>query len=550
MSPGSPDRRTSSPVQIVSPESVRLEKDVRVPDIYAEPENGVSNGVTRSLTLNCIGISKSFPGVKSLDGVDFSVEAGEVHALLGENGAGKSTLVKAIAGAYQPDAGTIVFDGGEVCWSSPKAARRRGIHVIFQELVLFPELSVAENIFIGEEPHAAGPLISYRKMKQQSIAILDSLGVEIDPLRKVRKLSIADQQMVEIAKALVGKVRLLILDEPTAVISGREVGLLFERLRKLRQQGVAIVYISHRLEEIFQIADRVTVLKDGKLVGVRRVAEVDRTTLVRMMVGRDLQDLYPPRSATAAVKAQPVLEVRDLSIGQRVKRVSFSLCRGEVLGLAGLIGAGRTELALGIFGALPVTEGSLTLAGEPYRPTSPKAAIRRGLGLLTEDRKEEGLLLGLGVAANITAPKLQQITRRGVLDLRAEERLATGEISKFLIRASRPKAPVFNLSGGNQQKILFSRWTLACQRVLILDEPTRGVDVGAKAEIYRIIRVLADEGVGVLMISSELQEILGMCDRVLVMRQGELTGELSGDQVTEEAIMHLATFHSDGGAVE
>ena len=544
MPPENPDRSASSAVKKRdSAGTVRL---VGKSGHSSGESPEEAQGALASLMLKCTGISKSFPGVKSLDNVDFSVAAGEVHALLGENGAGKSTLVKTIAGAYQPDSGSIVFDGAEVSWSSPKIARRRGIHVIFQELVLFPELTVAENIFIGEEPEAFGPVISYRKMKREAATILESLGVQLDPLRKVKKLSIADQQMVEIAKALVGKAKLLILDEPTAVISGREADVLFDRLRMLRRQGVAVVYISHRLEEIFQIADRVTVLKDGKFVGVRRVADVDRNSLVRMMVGRDLQDLYPPvASKTAVDDHQPVLEVRELSVGQRVRNVTFSLRRGEVLGLAGLIGAGRTELALGIFGALPVTSGTLLLEGEEYRPKSPKTAIRKGLGLLTEDRKGEGLLLGLGIAANITAPKLEQITRGGVLDVRAEERLATNEISKFLIKASRPKAPVVNLSGGNQQKVLFSRWTLACQRVLILDEPTRGVDVGAKAEIYRIIRLLADEGIGILMISSELQEIVAMCDRILVMRRGELTGELSREQVSEEAIMHLATFQSN-----
>jgi ribose transport system ATP-binding protein len=494
--------------------------------------------------LQCSKISKSFPGVKSLDQVDFSVKAGEIHALLGENGAGKSTLVKIIAGAHKPDEGTIAFEGKQVHWHSPRAAREAGIHVIYQELVLFPELTVGENVFIGEEPAGKLGIISYRKMRDQAAEILDSLGVHLRLNEKVKNLSIADQQMVEIAKSMVSKVKLLILDEPTAVIAGHEVELLFERVEKLQRQGVAVVYISHRLEEIFRLAHRVTMLKDGRLVGTENVRDVDRRTLIRMMVGRDLKDLYPPRPAVAERREAPVLQVNKLSAPPRVKEASLSLYRGEVLGLGGMVGAGRSELALAIFGALPITSGSVSLDGQTHGGASPRRSIQRGLGLLTEDRKSEGLLLQLGVAANITAPKLDDVTRAGFLDMNSERRICQEEIKKFSIAAHRPSAPVVNLSGGNQQKILFSRWTRACHLVLILDEPTRGVDIGAKAEIYRIIRDLANQGLAILMISSELPELIGMCERVVVMRQGQITGELSGSEITEEGIMHLATYET------
>jgi ribose transport system ATP-binding protein len=491
--------------------------------------------------LRCSGITKRFPGVTSLDGVDFSVAAGEIHALVGENGAGKSTLTKIIAGAYRPDAGALEFDGRSAHWRSPKAARKAGIQVIYQEQILFPDLSVAANVFIGQEPTGVMRLINYRKMREQAASILRSLGAGLDVDEKTANLSVADQQIVEIAKAMVGKVKLLILDEPTAALSGREAEMLFERLTRLRQQGLAIIYISHRLEEIFQLADRVTVLKDGKLVGSENVGNVDRRSLIRMMVGRDLKDLYPKRPESPA-RGRPVLEVRNLSVGHQVKNISFSVHSGEVLGLAGMVGAGRTELALAIFGALPIVSGSISIDGQVKRRVSPRTSIKNGLALLTEDRKGEGLLLQLDVAANITAPRLTDITRSGFLNLAVEREVAQIQMTKLSIKAPATSASVANLSGGNQQKILFARWTRICDRVLLLDEPTRGVDVGSKAEIYKIIREAAESGRAILMISSELPELIGMCDRVIVMRQGELTGELPARELTEESIMHLAMY--------
>ena len=485
-------------------------------------------------------ITKSFPGVKSLDAVDFEAQAGEIHALLGENGAGKSTLIKTIAGAYTPDEGRIVFAGEERRWASPKQAKDAGIHVIYQELVLFPDLTVAENVFLGETPRTKLGFIDYAAMHRRAAEALDRLGHHLDTRALVKELSVADQQMVEIAKALVGETKLLVLDEPTAVISGREAELLFERVKRLREEGVCVIYISHRLEEIFAIADRVTVLKDGQLVGVEAVRNLTRDKLVAMMVGRELQDIFPPKTAPHP-DAAPVLTVRDLKAPPKVKDVSFDLYAGEILGLAGLVGAGRSEVAHALFGSMPRIDGAVTLAGEAFNTPSPRAAIDRGFGYLTEDRKGEGLMMLLDMSANVSAPVLKEFNRTTGLDREAEVLAAEDEIKRFRIAIPGPLSGVAKLSGGNQQKILFGRWTRACRRVLILDEPTRGVDVGAKVEIYEIIHKLAEEGVGVIVISSELPEIVGLCSRVLVMREGVITGEASGRDITEETIMSYAT---------
>lgn len=486
------------------------------------------------------GIVKSFPGVKSLDQVNFSARAGEIHALLGENGAGKSTLIKVLAGAYTPDSGTITFASVPRVWASPRQAQQAGIHVIYQELVLFPDLSVAENIFIGHAPRTRWGLIDRKAMIRKTESALAQLGHRLDPRARVGDLSVADQQMVEIAKALSHDVKLLVLDEPTAVISGKEVVALFERLRRLRDRGVCIIYISHRLEEIFALADRITILKDGKNVRAGSVKEFDRASLVTAMVGRPLADLYPPRPP--ALPAAPVvLAVRDLQALPRVKRVDLEVRAGEILGLAGMVGSGRTEVAHAIFGSQPRQKGSVTLAGQDVPPASPAESIRRGIGFMTEDRKGEGLLAQLPVYANMTAPDLARYTRLGFLQRPREVALATRDIQRFRIAVPGPTSGVWHLSGGNQQKILLSRWMAIRPKLLILDEPTRGVDVGAKAEIYRLIRALAAEGVAVLMISSELPEIIGLCDRVLVMKEGRVMGALTADALSEEAIMTLAT---------
>ena len=486
------------------------------------------------------GITKVFPGVKSLDSVDFEARSGEVHALLGENGAGKSTLIKTIAGAYIPEEGTIRFDGEERSWSSPGESKDAGIHVIYQEFVLFPELSVAENIFIGEAPKTRFGTISYATMYSRASDILDRLGHSLDPRALVREISIADQQMVEIAKALVGEVKLLVLDEPTALLSEREANLLFECVMRLREDGVCIIYISHRLEEIFRVADRVTVLKDGKLAGVRQVSQMDRDQLVEMMVGRELTDVFPPKVLPGKDTA-PVLSVRNLRAPPLVRDVSFDLYPGEVAGLAGLVGAGRSAVAHALFGSLARTDGAVMLAGESFNNPSPREAIDRGFGFLTEDRKAEGLMLLLDISVNVTAPAIHEFSTGVGMNRTAEIQAAQDEIQRFRIAVPSPLGDVSKLSGGNQQKILFGRWSRACHRMLILDEPTRGVDVGAKVEIYEIIRKLADEGAGILVISSELLEVVGLCTRVLVMREGRISGEVTGDAVSETSIMRLAT---------
>ncbi len=488
--------------------------------------------------LSLSGVQKSFPGVRALAGVDFEVRAGEVHALVGENGAGKSTLIKIIGGAYQPNGGTISVGGELVRWTGPEAAKKAGIHVIYQEFVLFPNLSIAENIMVGNEVRGRFGLIDHKATAIAAAKILDRLGVRLDVTATAGSLSVADQQMVEIAKALVHEVRVLILDEPSAVLSSKEVDLLFGVVRQLRAQGVAVIYVSHRLDEIFALCDRVTVLKDGQKVATREISETDHDMLVRLMVGRDLAQYFPPK-ATTRRDGPPALAFRSVSVPGRVRDVSLQVHPGEIVGLAGLIGAGRTELALGAFGLLPMT-GAVEVQGKSLPRTDAQSLIGAGVGFVTEDRKGQGLFMNLDVARNITGASLSSYLRGGFVDDSAEERAAQEEIANFAISCRGATGAVDSLSGGNQQKILFGRWTRACRTALILDEPTRGVDVGAKSEIYRIMRALAESGVGILMISSELQEVVGMSDRVVVMREGAVSGELAGDAITEEDIMKLA----------
>jgi ABC-type sugar transport system ATPase subunit len=490
------------------------------------------------LTLN--GISKSFPGVRALSGVNLDVRPGEIHGLLGENGAGKSTLIKIIAGAVVPDEGEIIFADQPVSWTSPREAKLAGVHVVYQEFALFPQLSVAENIFLGNERRNALGMVDHRRTRKEAAELMRKLGIALDPRATVASLSVADQQMVEIARAMTHNVRLLILDEPTAVIAGREVSLLFERLHWLRESGVSVLFISHRLDEVFALCDRATILKDGRLVGTQDTASVTRERLISMMVGRDLGDLYPQRS-NATRTDQPVLRTDAICVGDRVRDVSIELHAGEIVALAGMVGAGRTDLALGLFGAVPISKGSLDIAGERFTAMSPAKAIRLGMGLVTEDRKSQGLAMLLDVAANITGPALGEVTRYGVIDREGETAIAVREIERYRIACRGPATPVATMSGGNQQKVIIARWARLCRSVLILDEPTRGVDVGAKADIYRIMRELADSGLAILMISSELTEVIGMADRVIVMREGRITGELPGCDATEESIMHLAT---------
>lgn len=495
--------------------------------------------------LEVKSLSKEFPGVMALQEVEFYNRPGEIHALVGENGAGKSTLMKVIAGVYPPDEGEVFYLGKKVRWPLPHASKAAGIVVIYQEFDLFPEMTVAENIYIGSEPLGRFRLINYKKMREGSLASLRKLGMEIDPDLKVKELTLAQQQMIEIAKALVSQTTLLILDEPTAVLSDNESDILLDRLVKLKEAGISIIYISHRLGEIFRIADRVTVLKDGRMVDTYATKDIDRNRLIEKMVGRDIQDFYPPKSEK---RGEAALVLNGVSAG-KVKNASLTLYKGEVLGLAGLVGSGRTDLAHSIFGSLPMVDGNCTVSSEcllepvKYSAASPRKSIDRGISFLTENRKTEGLVLNHSVASNITISTLNRFkTKLGFIKRKEEKSACLEDIHKFSISVPGLGTEVMNLSGGNQQKVLFARWSRACEDIFLLDEPTRGVDVGAKVDIYRMIRQLADQGIAVLMISSELPEIVGMCDRVVVMREGVITGELTGEDISEESIMRLATM--------
>ena len=490
--------------------------------------------------LAVTGIHKSFPGVQALAGVDLEVRAGEIHALVGENGAGKSTLTKIIAGVQAADSGEISLNGHAVRWQGPAQAKAAGIHVIYQEFVLFPHMSVAENVFLGRMPRNRLGLIDHRLAERRAAEILTRLGVSLDVRQAVGGLTVADQQMVEIAKAMIDTPKLLILDEPTAVIAGREVELLFERLRKLRDDGVAIIYISHRLEEIFNLCDRLTVIKDGRWIATRSVGGVTRDELITLMVGRDLSHLFPPHERPPEAP-EVVLTATNIRLGTRVRGCSIELRSGIITGLAGMVGSGRSELAMAIFGGLPMEAGTVTIAGQTFHAMSPERAIGLGIGFVTEDRKGQGLAMLQTVGANITAASLESVRNGIFLDAERERQLAARDIGSYQIACRGATTPVATMSGGNQQKVLIARWARACRRVLILDEPTRGVDVGARTEIYRIMRSLATEGVAILMISSELPEVVGMSDRVYVMREGVITGLLETGSITEEAVMDLAT---------
>jgi ABC-type sugar transport system ATPase subunit len=487
--------------------------------------------------LSASGLSKSFPGVRALEGVDFELRPGEVHALLGENGAGKSTLIKILGGAVVPDAGEARLEGERLPLGDPLAVRRRGINIVYQELTLVGELTAAENIFLGREQ--GRPLLRRREMARAAQELLDGLGARVARDAPVRTLSVAQQQLVEIARALASELKVLILDEPSATLSGPEVERLFAVLRGLRERGLGVVYISHRLEEIFAIADRVTVLRDGRLVASASVASVDRPQLIRWMVGRDLTEEFPPRSAAPG---DTVLDVRGLGCPPRFADVSLTVRRGEIVGLAGLVGAGRTSVALTLFGALPAVRGEVRLEGRPVRFASPADAIGAGLGYVTEDRRRRGLFRRLSAGANITISYLRSLTRLGILSPARERPAAAAAARDFDVRAPAGLAqPAGTLSGGNQQKLLLARLLLRPRRLLILDEPTRGIDVGAKAEIYALMNRLTAQGLAILMISSELPEVLGMSDRVVVMHEGRTAGELSRAQATPESVMELAT---------
>ena len=484
------------------------------------------------------GISKSFPGVQALRDVQFEVQGGEVHALVGENGAGKSTLMRILGGVHQRDAGEIHLRGQPVEIPSPVHARMLGISIIHQELNQVPALPVAENIFLGREPRRAGGFVDWKTMYARANTLLQDLGLPIDPRRRLGTLTVAEQQLVEIAKALSVEADLVIMDEPTAALTVEETERLFRFIRDLRPRGVGIVYITHRLEEIFTIADRVTVLRDGQYVGTYAIGELTMDGLIRLMVGRQLTEKFPKEPVAAGA---PVLEVRGLTSGGRFTDVSFTVHRGEILGIAGLIGSGKAAVAHAIFGAIPVDSGEILVDGHPITIRSPSEAIAHGIGLVTEDRKRLGLVLGMSVTANITLPALPELETAGFVRRREEAVRVTQAIRDLDMAVASPDQPARNLSGGTQQKVVVAKWLQTGARVLLLVEPTRGIDVGAKVEMYRLMVALARRGVGIVMISSELPEILGMSDRILVMHEGRITGEFPRETATQEAILASAS---------
>ncbi len=507
------------------------------------------------------GVSKSFGAVRALGDVSLRLYAGQAHALAGENGAGKSTLIKTLAGVYRPDAGTVLLDGRPVAWHGPADARDAGVAVIYQEPTLFPDLSVAENIFMGRQPRRSLGRVDHRAARTVAAGLFARLGVHLDPDQPARGLSIADQQIVEIAKALSFDARVLIMDEPTAALTGSEVARLFGVVRTLRAQGAAVLFISHRLEEIFQLCQWVTTLRDGMVVagdplnaenaenadaatGCGRLTEDD---LVRKMVGRDLAELYPKQSTQVGGVA---LDVRRLTREGVFTDVSFTVRHGEIVGLAGLVGAGRSEVARAVFGVDRWDAGGVEVDGRPLRNGAPSAAMAAGLALVPEDRRAQGLVMGMSIERNIGITALSALgartgraatVRHGFMDRRAERSRALDWAVKLQVKYARLADAVGTLSGGNQQKVVLAKWLATAPKVLIVDEPTRGIDVGTKAEVHRLLSQLAADGVAVLMISSDLPEILGMADRVLVMHEGRLTAEIPRAAATEESVLAAAT---------
>jgi len=496
--------------------------------------------------LKLTSISKAFAGVQALKGVSLDLQAGEVHALVGENGAGKSTLIKVITGAHFPDAGSIEIEGAPVAEIDPVRACSLGIAAIYQQPALFPDLTVAENIAIGLEPGGLWRRVRWSQRRARAKSLLERIGARIDPQTEVRRLSMPEQQLVEIARAIGANARILIMDEPTASLSDQEVERLFRVIGDLKGQGKGIIYVSHRLEELPQIADRVTALRDGVLIGTRNMAEVSRADLIRMMVGRELSAVFPKAVARLG---EIVLETRGLSCpASGVRDINLSVRAGEIVGLAGLVGAGRTELAETLFGLTPAASGEIRLRGKAVAIDRPSRAVDLGIAYVPEDRRRHGVILEMSTAANTTLATLGAITRMGLIDSGRERATAIRFVRQLGIKTISVDAPVANLSGGNQQKVALARWLAANPVLLILDEPTQGVDVGAKAEIHRVMSELAGRGLAILMISSELPEILAMSDRIAVMHGGAIVGVFDRETATQEAIMERALGHVAGEA--
>ena len=487
--------------------------------------------------LKVEGVSKSFPGVQALKDVSFCVKRGEIHALVGENGAGKSTLIKILCGVYTADEGRVFFRDRQLVCRDPMDAQRCGISVVHQEIKLVDTMSVMENIFLGRPRVNKLGLVDWKAMRKDAAALLESLNVQLDPEEMVAHLSVAQKQIVEICKALSYKAELIIMDEPSATLTEKELNVLFEIIEKLRADGMAIIYISHRMEEIFRLADMVTVLRDGCRIDTMPVAKVTRELLINLMVGRELGMEYPKMQAKIG---ECVLRVKNLSRGRVLHDISFELRRGEILGFAGLVGAGRTEVARAIMGADGSVSGEIELFGKPFSVKNVRHAIKNGIGFVTEDRKKQGLVLNMTVAENLSLVNMNSVMRRGMRSERLETQVAQQLVDMLHIVTPGVYQKVANLSGGNQQKVVIGKWLNADCEILIVDEPTRGIDVGAKAEIYKLLCQLAGQGKAVIMISSDMPELLGVCDRIVVMHDGRITGELGREEATQNRIMELA----------
>lgn len=484
-------------------------------------------------------IHKSFFNVQVLKGVDFDLVPGEIHALMGENGAGKSTLMKILTGIHKSNSGEILYKGEIVEYHSPKEAEKAGIAVIHQELNIIPYLTVAENMFLGKElKRQPFGILKTKEMNEKTKENLNRLGIDIDPQKEAGELSVGQQQMIEIARAIAAETEVLIMDEPTAALTDREIETLFTVINQLKREGVAIIYISHRMEEIFRMCDRITVLRDGQSIGTKITSETDFEEIVKMMVGRELGERFPERTAEIG---EDRFVVEDLSLEGIFNNISFNVRKGEILGVAGLMGAGRTEIMETIFGARKKKSGRIYMDGKELNIRKPHHAIEAGIGFITEDRKDEGLVLGLTVRENLAIPNLKKLSKSAVIQKQKEKQWTEEMIQKLRIKTSGPEQEVKSLSGGNQQKVVFGKWLGTEPKLLILDEPTRGVDVGAKKEIYSIMNELTEKGFSIIMVSSELPEILGMSDRVMVIHEGKLSAILDKKEASQEKIMEAAT---------
>lgn len=490
------------------------------------------------MEVKMTGIKKSFGSNSVLRGVDFDIRAGEVHALMGENGAGKSTLMNILTGLHKADAGEIVIDGKQQLFANPKEAEDYGVSFIHQEMNTWPEMTVLENLFIGKEIKNKIGLIQTKKMKELANQTFHDLGVQLDLDKDVKDLSVGQQQMIEIAKSLMTNAQVIIMDEPTAALTEREIDVLFKTIHTLTEKNVSIIYISHRMEEIFKISDRITVMRDGVSIDTTMTKETTNDEVVRKMVGRDLEDYYPTKHSKIGEVA---FEAKGLTQKGRFKDITFNVKSGEIVGFSGLMGAGRTEIMRSIFGMDPLDEGEMILEGKKLTIKNPSAAIKEGIGFLTENRKEEGLVLDYSLRDNISLPSIDGFSKYGIIDTKAESDFSTMLMKRLNVKAVDEFDPASSLSGGNQQKVVLAKWIGIGSKVLILDEPTRGVDVGAKREIYQLMNELADRGVAIIMVSSDLPEILGVSDRVIVVHEGNIAGELSKQEATEEKIMKLAT---------